>query len=427
MGAGANGILTGYFHLIACSGKGRLGITPRRLVHMVMNDARSPRTRAFRSVFAVSFLALLLAFMAQFLWAGPHWSPARCALNLRPVRGAGAASLPATRSLRSLQRLKVMSYNVENFFASTGQIIRERGGVRRHPFKPASPKPRWAVEGIARAIAGNDPDVIVVVEVEKNIKTLQRFSEDFLGNAYEAFMLPGNDPRGINIGFLVKRDLPLEVVLESHVDDTWVDPTRPRRGEQPLFSRDLPVLSVYAKGFVQRGPPLITILGTHFKSKRDVPGDPLGNRLRGAQVGRTSSIVSDLLKRWGPGARLLLAGDFNGVVSDEEEFHTLRASSLRDPFDLLGISRAPLERATQSYFPPRGSPIYNQIDYVLASAALAPLVRSAKVHRYEGLNPLPRSFKERRKQPSDHNPVVVEFSMPEVVAAYESEVGAPVP
>ena len=320
---------------------------------------------------------------------------------------------------------RIMSFNTENFFASTGQILRgKRGFFKQDPLKPESPKPLWAVEGIARAILAENPDIVTVVEVEKNIETLRRFSEAHLGGAYEAFMLPGNDPRGINIGFLVKRDLPVEIVMETHVRDIWVNPDEPGLGAQRLFSRDLPVLSVYARGFTQRGPPLLTLLGTHFKSKRPVPGDPLGGRLRRAQVEGSVRIIDELHKRWGSQARIVFAGDFNGVIATEDEFQVLRGTAMRDPFDILGLPNTPDVRATQAYFPPRGRPIYSQIDYALVSSSLAALVRGAHVHRYPGLDPLPRTFRGRRKQPSDHNPVLVRISAPELLAAYEGEVGS---
>jgi len=59
----------------------------------------------------------------------------------------------------------------------------------------------------AMAILDAKPDILAVQEIE-NIYTLRNFNEQYLSNYFgHVISLDGNDPRGIDVGLLIKRDI----------------------------------------------------------------------------------------------------------------------------------------------------------------------------------------------------------------------------
>jgi hypothetical protein len=72
----------------------------------------------------------------------------------------------------------------------------------------------------AAAILDAKPDVLVVQEVE-NLYTLRIFNDEYLDEYFDRMiLLDGNDPRGIDVGVLVRRGFAAKVVgIRTHVDD----------------------------------------------------------------------------------------------------------------------------------------------------------------------------------------------------------------
>src|SRR5690606_14403915 len=105
--------------------------------------------------------------------------------------------------------------------------------------------------------------------------------------------------RGINVGFLIKKDLPLKIHVETHKELTWIDPIKPELGEKKLFSRDVPVLHMRRFETSDLDPPDMIIMGTHYKSQRDRAGDMGSAILREAQVKKTVEIASFYQEKYG--------------------------------------------------------------------------------------------------------------------------------
>lgn len=324
-----------------------------------------------------------------------------------PAGPAAPAGVPL-RSLESIQELKVGSYNVLNLFENVGKHVPDPDNPGKlKKISEARPKEEASLRAQGRIILENDLDVVTLAEVE-NIAALRDFNERFLDGKYAVHLIEGNDERGIDVAFLVKKDLPLSVEQRSHKEETWLDPVL-GGGPRALFSRDLTALVVRVPGKAQ---PLFVMFGTHYKSKRDRDGDPESGLLRAAQVRRTAEIVSRYRAEFGDGVPMMLAGDFNGEVGKDAAFRPLfEAAGLSDSFDALPNPPSDKDRVTHTFHPKGGATHAGQMDAVLVSGALRGAVKRAEVYRYKNddgtVRALPATYEERSRNPSDHFPVIV--------------------
>jgi endonuclease/exonuclease/phosphatase family metal-dependent hydrolase len=383
-------------------------------------------------------LRLAAGLLTIFLTGAPSWAqnsiqnlgqrptrtlilPGSCQTLFTPARASGTF---AKRSLEQINSLRFMTYNVKNLFTHVGEFNRVGPNAFKKT-KDAEEKPLVELHGISRAINESNPDILVMQEVE-GLAALQDFSSRFLGNQYRAMLIEGNDPRGIDIGFLVKRDLPFHIKMESYRHMLWKDPADNYQPE-PVFSRDLPALLIYRLGEtdLQRARPLMVILGNHAKSKRDRPGDPESNLLRSTQYHRARMIIESYFERFGPNLPLIMAGDFNTDVQNSFEVKPV-TDRLTDVLDLRGVST--MDRITHT-FHPQGRPAERrQIDAILVSPELKDSVTTALVYRYKNAagvqKPIPATYSDREQNPSDHFPIVVEIKTDSI---FTGQVTQPLP
>ncbi|MBI2788366.1 MAG: LOG family protein [Elusimicrobia bacterium] len=325
-----------------------------------------------------------------------------------PVGPAASAASPV-RSLESIKELKMGSYNVLNLFENVGKHVPDpENPGKLKKISDARPKEDRSLREQGQVILENDLDIVTLEEVE-NIAALRDFNERFLDGKYSVHLIEGNDERGIDVAFLVKKDLPFLVEHRSHKDETWVDPVL-GGGPRTLFSRDLTSLVVRVPGKAQ---PLFVLFGTHYKSKRDRDGgDPGSSILRGAQVQRSAEIIARYRAEFGADTPIMLAGDFNGEVGKDAEFRPLfEAAGLVDSFDASPNPPSEKDRITHT-FHPQGAPAhFGQMDAVLVSKALRGAVRKAEAYRYKNedgsVRAIPATYAERSRNPSDHFPVIV--------------------
>jgi hypothetical protein len=358
--------------------------------------------------FTRTFFSLLLSLVVSqsALAAGG----AVCEDLFAPVKNSAAVA--GQRDLASVKEIKLMAYNVENMFMRLGKFAKmspeEFKNMTGSELKPAN-----ELEGLAVAIKDENPDFIVMEEVE-DVETLAKFAQDYLGGVYQPFLVTGNDQRGIQIGYLVKKDLPLQVTLESHKDATWVDPNDNRQHQ--LFSRDAPALMIRRQGAQPDSAPALIFIGHHAKAQRDRGADdPGSNILRTAQMKEVGSIIDDYQSLYGKEIPIVLGGDFNIDVRKAADVQPIR-DRMRDPFDIKGLIG--LDRTTHTYHPRQGSAQFHQLDALFVTPSLADNVVSIKAYRYKDENgdekPLPQSLTERARNPSDHFPVVVTLSTEDI-------------
>lgn len=313
--------------------------------------------------------------------------------------------------LQEIQELKIGTYNVLNLNMSVGKYETIKG--KRVFISGKSEKPIWQRQQVARAIKESELDIIVLQEVE-GLSSLEQFNKQFLSDEYFEICLKGNDERGIEIGFLVKKNLPFHIEVDSYKDLTWEDPLSGGEVEK-LFSRDLPVMKIYFSDKSPQGPPDMVLIGTHYKSQRGKGEiDPTSKVKRAAQASETAKIISELKKEYGPKTPIMLAGDFNADIN-KSEFDSLTKDGLLE--EALEVKNIPKEeRVTHTFHPYSGPTSYSQLDAIMFTPNLKSYVKDAGVYRYKdqqgNVKPIPQTYAEREQNPSDHfmMKMIIDFS-----------------
>lgn len=337
-----------------------------------------------------------------------YYAALRIPLTVRYVADGPHLSLPAlkngTRNFDEIDELRVGTFNVLNLEEMKGKFEVNPANGKREMVLPPKAKDPKQLEGVADTIRRADSDVLFLQEVEsmKSLRTLT----DKLGDRYRPILIEGNDERGIDVAILVKKDLPLDVEVQSYRNR--------KQGDKLVFSRDLPALSLRRPG---EPNPVATFLGTHYKSQRDsgfgANVDPGSIGKRTAQAKETTKIYGEIRQadRDGP---VFLLGDFNSSVPTGPEFQPLWNAGFRDAFDQAGV--AAKDRVSHSYFPRDAAPHFQQMDaVVIAEGRAKNLVKKAEIVPYVDEAgrplPLPTSYADRETQPSDHRmvSVVIDF------------------
>ena len=277
---------------------------------------------------------------------------------------------------------------------------------------------------IKRVIEDLNADILVLQEVFGKA-SLEHFVKRYLGDKYDVLLRRGNDERGIQVGFLVKKSLNAHYSLESYKDIRIQRDYGIYHRGMPVFSRDLPALYLRQKdGSNSRAKddPDLIVLGGHFKSKRPTPGDFESNMRREIEAETAARIFQDINNQHGGRVPIALLLDTNTRQSSPE-IQSLR-SVTKDSLDLMGNKITLDERVTHT-FHPRGARLdAKQVDAQLLNDKMASLLTNSYVYHYKdqnGKNKIylgdytskiyPIFFGQRKKNPSDHFPVVGIYDM----------------
>jgi hypothetical protein len=272
-------------------------------------------------------------------------------------------------------------------------------------------KPEFEIERIRQITDDEYPDLMIATEIESQ-QALEHLASKGLKDKYKSYLIEGNDSRGIDIGFLVKVDLPFFIEQQTHKDMLW-----PLDGRQVrIFSRDVPAL-LLSKSKGEK--PFLIVLGNHAKSKRDGDGDPLSNKLRTAQYEAMAKIITEYQKQF-PNTPIVLGGDFNTQVNTAREVQPIlplvkSGFLLADESPVAGRQiTPPAERITHTYHPGSGLPaVKQQLDDIKITPGTVKVLEARVVRykdQYGNLMPIPDTYDQRSKQPSDHFPVTVTIS-----------------
>lgn len=300
--------------------------------------------------------------------------------------------------------MKILQWNLENLFIfldkyqdqplkDINEDLWQSFSIARDPNKSLA-----KLYEMAELVEKQDPDICVFSEVGGRT-SLENFNKLFLQNKFDVYMTDSNSSRGIDIGFLVKKNLPYKFKVKSNRKyEINV------QNKKYKFSRDIPELRLY-----QQDQLKMVIMGVHFKSKISSQSDYQGMDTRAAEVLGLVAIYQRLKKKYQ--VPILVMGDFNGMVQKndhEYEFKPIfEQTSLLDYLDYLKAED--LSRVTYV----RTNPYQlNQLDYILIDQDLYALVQpESKVIRfttfYDIELPLPISFQEKKKLPSDHYPQIL--------------------
>lgn len=272
---------------------------------------------------------------------------------------------------------------------------------------------------LADTLLDINADIVCLNEVGGE-ESLRNFTRFFLQDRYTPHLIEGNSDRGIDIGYLVRKDFPARVDLRTHKNRPlqFQYPHEERAGgpaKTHYFSRDCAELRVFAG---EEPRPRVILLLVHLKSKLDPDGiDPEGKGRRGAEVRTLAEIYREVRAEFTPPVPVLVAGDFNGCARRSqmaEEFVEFSRTDLESVMELAGQFGE--QAATQVIFSRNGNIACMEIDFIFISPELKPLLRteSVQVYRYRSdlrvPLPLPKTLEQRTYMPSDHYPVVAEFT-----------------
>ncbi len=321
------------------------------------------------------------------------------------------------------RQIKILSWNVENLFVRLDRVpshdlthLSEKEwqalNSSRTPNKSLT-KCLWLAETLLR----EDADFILLNEVGGS-ESLENFNFLFLKDRYRPYLIEGNSNRGIDNGFLIKRNLPGKFSLKSHRQRILNRnvPTGPYRQGQPLFSRDVPELTWSTS---TSGHSDLILFAIHLKSKLDSEGfDPGGRDRRQVELETLVDIYQET-RLTHPKTPIILAGDFNGHASQihsDPEFERLRTTDLVEVFDVL---KRPLAECYTQVNCQRGRPPQLlKIDHAFVSSELAEQLNpeATRVLPFitdrEVVLPPPTTIDQRNQLPSDHYPIVVEITCP---------------
>ncbi|MBZ0330035.1 ExeM/NucH family extracellular endonuclease [Halomonas sp. ANAO-440] len=290
------------------------------------------------------------------------------------------------------ERLRVATFNVENYFTTLGQ----RGAANAEELERQRAKLAAAVEGL-------QADILALVEVENDPRALADLVEQLserTGVRYRA--VGGNASRGsdaIKLALIYRPDR-VEAVSELYADD---DPTHHR-----------PPLAAFFRSL--DGGPVFGVVTAHFKSKTGCPprgdtdrGQGCWNQRRVEQAQAMNGFLGRLAAAEGH-ERLLLIGDLNAYGA-EDPIRTLTHAGLVN----LIARKLPPERRYSYVF--RGESGY--LDHALASPELAAAVTEVRPWPinadeppflgYDGPDNATPHFSPDPFRSSDHDPIAVDL------------------
>jgi uncharacterized repeat protein (TIGR01451 family) len=296
-----------------------------------------------------------------------------------PVVTAAAQSLPMLPPLTE-NEFSVATFNVENLFDTQDP----------HPSSPPRPFPgeyEQKLNKIAESIlAMGAPTVIGLQEVE-NIGVLEDLAASPLLSkfAYQPALVEGFDSRGIDVGYLVRGDQAEILRIEQYAL------------EDGDFSR--PPLLIQVAVDLPGGVETFYVLNNHFLSLS--AGEEATEPTRTAQAAWNVSVM-ELVRAEDPAARFIVLGDLNSFYQTLP-IDTLEAAGLRHVYEFLPVEERPytyiFEGRTQT------------LDHILVDPALFDLISDVQAVHLNADFPLPNSEDDSARRTSDHDPLVVRFSL----------------
>lgn len=282
-------------------------------------------------------------------------------------------------------KVKVLSYNVENFFDNSNDPNSRVDDIR------------WAksvksIKALAEVIKAQNPDVMAFQEVE-NREVLENLNKNYLGNQYPNIVIfPTNDARGIRVAIMSKNSIKMTNPT-SHRDEKLPN-------NEPCFKRDF----IEATFETDTGFKF-TLFTTHFKSMRGGEEQTTPVRLNEARRGK--KIMNERIQQ-DANVKLLLMGDLNTLHNQhgQKVLDALNGKDETDPkFKMTELlekdGKVPATHDGGQNFPD------SKLDYAYASPALLKLAKAEVVGK---MRTKPYS------EASDHLPVLVTIEEPDANA-----------
>ena len=241
-----------------------------------------------------------------------------------------------------------------------------------------------------------DAHIIALQEVE-NINVLEKLADQVIrqgGSDYQAILETGNDVSGINVGYLIRKNLAVKYAYQLFKDN--------RSGYGPLFSRPPLLVKVCLES-------CINLINLHLRSMRNLRSIKKGRRVSKKRMNQARKLAQwvNQFQIDNPGQSLMLLGDFNALTPSDEFSDILGTiignpdnSNVRYPSkdwivrDLVDLTRQVPVNQRYSYIYKGRKQI---LDYMLVNQAFEP-----RVKRIE--------FVRVRRSISDHSGLLAEFN-----------------
>lgn len=333
-----------------------------------------------------------------------------------------AVPVPAPRA----DEFTVASFNMERFFDTIDDPNKSDAVLTPAAFATRVNKASLAIRQVLRL-----PDILGVQEVE-NLATLQTIAAKINGDVmasgapnpnYQAFLVEGNDPGGIDVGFLVRGErVAVNDVMQSGKDTTYTDPTN----NQPALLNDRPPLVLRAVVQIPAGGRFaVTVIVNHLRSLLGLDDPTSGARVRAKRRAQAEFLANLIQVRQAanPTELIVSVGDYNSFQFNDGYVDTigtikgtptpahqvvLASNDLVNP-DLFNL--IDLLPAAQRY-----SYVFDgnaqAIDHVLVTANLLP--RVTRFHYARNNADFPedlRAVANRPERVSDHDMPVAYFTM----------------
>lgn len=311
--------------------------------------------------------------------------------------------------------LKFCLINTENLFLVFNQelpahfIHMDRNQWQSLSSPSYNIKPLHKTLEMAKSLLDIDADIIMMTEIG-GIESLKNFNQHFLKGLYSPILIEGNSDRHIDVGFLIKKDLPFYYDLFSHKNHEIDLQIAKEPGQTYRFSRDCAELRLFANNVDN---PFLVILLTHLKSPLDPENIDFGGVKRRTSEMKACVDIYNNIKTQFPDVPVILAGDFNGHagrLQTDPEFEVIyKKTDLVDIFERAGTPISDRVSYIQIKSGLRADP--KQIDYVFLSESLAPHlnIKSVATYYYKdefGFNiKKPATMEEKSALPSDHYPL----------------------
>ena len=322
-------------------------------------------------------------------------------------------------------KIRMGLFNVENLFLMFDHPIPENFKTLSEPdWQKLSTsiydnKPLTKCLQIAKIIEENSPDVMMFCEVG-GFESLKNFNLLFLGDKYSCVLVEGNSNRNIDVGYLIKKNLPYFFDFGSNKNRpinylypheiTSLSHGFKIKAASHSFSRDCLELHLFKN---QREKPFLILLLTHLKSRLDPERiDPGGTERRAAELKAAISIYKELEHTY-PKTPIMICGDLNGFAgkpnTDPEFTPIYEQTNLQDVFEVAGLS---IDKRTTFYQIKNGGKADGkQIDYCFIPKTLWPHLKleDCFVYLYKDRFGLPMdpptTMEIKSNLPSDHYPL----------------------
>ena len=292
---------------------------------------------------------------------------------------------PTERPLPTLEpvgpgEFSIATFNVENLFDYLDPNPAD-------PPKPTRSQYELDLAKTAAAIQDMGAPTIVGMQEVENIKVLKDLAQqDAIAEYnYQPVLEEGTDPRGIDVGYLVRGD---QATING-----WANYPAP----EGLTSR--PPLMITVTLHLQSKEATVYAINNHFSSMAG--GEKATEPRRTAQAAWNVTLVKRILAAH-PDAYVAVMGDMNSFY-DSPPLAKLRQSGLRHVYEFTAPTRP------YSYIYQGES---ETLDHILLTPALYDHLARVQVLHIDADYPPPIPGDSSARRVSDHDPVVAVFALP---------------